>query len=96
MYRIADAPAHNHPPESEQQKHVAFINECVAEAGKLLNESPRDIYDRVLKNYPGLAVVYNGAMQQRIQRAKRKAIALLQFQHTCNQVHQQTTGKIFT
>lgn len=62
--------AHNHPPESEQQKNVAFVSACAREA-MTSRDLPREIFDRVRRDFLGLVVAYNDAMRQRTQRAKR-------------------------
>lgn len=35
-------------------------------------DPPREIFDRIRRNYPGLVVTYNDAMRRRIQRDKRR------------------------
>ncbi|EFX64622.1 hypothetical protein DAPPUDRAFT_334013 [Daphnia pulex] len=62
--------AHNHPPELDQQRHVAFVNACAVEAC-ISSDPPREIFDRIRRGYPGLLLTYKDAMQRRIQRAKR-------------------------
>lgn len=65
-----NGPAHNHPPESELQRQLAFVNACALEA-LTSRDPPREIFDRVRRQFPRLVVSYNDAMQRRIQRAKR-------------------------
>lgn len=69
MFR-KDGSAHNHPPESHLQQQLAFINACAQEA-LVSRDPPREIFDRIHREFPGLIVSYNDAMQRRIQRAKR-------------------------
>lgn len=65
-----DGHHHNHPPEPEQQQHVAFVNACAREAIRS-RDPPREIFDRIRRDFPGIVVTYNDAMRRRIQRAKR-------------------------
>ena len=65
-----DGSAHNHPPESQLQQQLAFINACAQEA-LVSRDPPREIFNRIRRQFPGLIVSYNDAMQRRIQRAKR-------------------------
>lgn len=70
MFR-KDGSAHNHPPESDLQQQLAFINACAQEA-LVSRDPPREIFDRIRRKFPGLIVSYNDAMQRRIQWAKRE------------------------
>lgn len=65
-----DGHAHNHPTENQTNRHVSFVNECCGEA-TTSRELPREIFNTIRRNYPGLPVTYNEAMRRRIQRAKR-------------------------
>ena len=49
---------------------MALVNACAREA-MTSRDFPRDIFDRIRRDYPTVVVSYNDAMQKRIQRAKR-------------------------
>lgn len=63
---------HIHKSEQYEQNLLELVNEAVnmiANAG--LGVSNREIFDRVRERYPGVEAAFDGAMQKRLQVAKR-------------------------